>query len=83
MAAYKGPIEINPKQIVFAHTYSSKKETSASNNHADVLVYPSGVEPELDGVGGRNVIQLHHGYRDKEDPNYRVLRNCRLFRSSR
>ena len=26
------------------------------------MVYPSGVEPELDGVGGRNVIQLHHGY---------------------
>ncbi len=26
------------------------------------MVYPSGLEPELDGVGGRNVIQLHYGY---------------------
>ncbi len=26
------------------------------------LVYPSGLEPELDGVGGHNVIQLHYGY---------------------
>ena len=47
------------------------------------LVYPSGVEPELDGVGGRNVIQLHHGYIDKENPNCRVLCVCRLIRSSR
>ena len=28
----------------------------------NVLVYPSGFEPEVDGVGGRNVIQLHHEY---------------------
>ena len=26
------------------------------------LVYPLGLEPKLDGVGGRNVIQLHYGY---------------------
>ena len=26
------------------------------------VVYPSGLEPELDGVGGHNVIQLHYGY---------------------
>ncbi len=27
-----------------------------------MVVYSSGFEPELDGVGGRNVIQLHHEY---------------------
>ena len=27
-----------------------------------VLVYPLGLEPKLDGVGGRNVIQLHYEY---------------------
>ena len=27
-----------------------------------VLVYPLGFEPRLDGVGGRNVIQLHYEY---------------------
>ena len=27
-----------------------------------VLVYPLGFEPKLDGVGGRNVIQLHYEY---------------------
>lgn len=27
-----------------------------------VLVYPLGLEPRLDGVGGRNVIQLHYEY---------------------
>ncbi len=26
------------------------------------LVYPPGFEPGLDGVGGRNVIQLHYEY---------------------
>ncbi len=26
------------------------------------LVYPLGFEPRLDGVGGRNVIQLHYEY---------------------
>ncbi len=26
------------------------------------LVYPPGLEPGLDGVGGRNVIQLHYEY---------------------
>ena len=26
------------------------------------LVYPLGFEPKLDGVGGRNVIQLHYEY---------------------
>ena len=26
------------------------------------LVYPLGLEPKLDGVGGRNVIQLHYEY---------------------
>ena len=26
------------------------------------MVYPLGFEPKLDGVGGRNVIQLHYGY---------------------
>lgn len=25
-------------------------------------MYPLGLEPKLDGVGGRNVIQLHYGY---------------------
>ena len=27
-----------------------------------LMVYPSGVEPEVDGVGGHYVIQLHYGY---------------------
>ena len=27
-----------------------------------VLVYPLGLEPRLDSVGGCNVIQLHYGY---------------------
>ncbi len=26
------------------------------------MVYPLGLEPKLDGVGGRNVIQLHYEY---------------------
>ncbi len=26
------------------------------------MVYPLGLEPKLDGVGGRNVIRLHYGY---------------------
>ena len=26
------------------------------------MVYPLGFEPRLDGVGGRNVIQLHYEY---------------------
>lgn len=26
------------------------------------LVYPLGLEPRLDGVGGHNVIQLHYEY---------------------
>lgn len=43
-----------------------KKEKSSCpavfERQSNCLVYPPGVEPGLDGVGGRNVIQLHYEY---------------------
>ena len=35
---------------------------SSERGALNKLVYPSGFEPEVDGVGGRNVIQLHYEY---------------------
>ena len=38
-----------------------------------VLVYPLGFEPRLDGVGGRNVIQLHYEYASFSKSTYILL----------
>lgn len=37
-------------------------KTSRPKEGGLFLVYPLGLEPKLDGVGGRNVIQLHYEY---------------------
>ena len=47
------------------YTLSQLFEPRTPKKHAPkgvFLVYPLGFEPRLDGVGGRNVIQLHYEY---------------------
>ena len=42
----------------------SSRQSNGAKKHPQrgALVYPLGFEPKLDGVGGRNVIQLHYEY---------------------
>ena len=54
--------------VIFAHKRGTNKRTvelrrvRKNTPQRGVLVYPLGFEPRLDGVGGRNVIQLHYEY---------------------
>ena len=42
-----------------------KKVKIDKSKLVDFLVYPLGIEPRVDGVGGRYVIQLHYEYEIK------------------
>lgn len=47
------------------------------------MVYPPGFEPGLDGVGGRNVIQLHYEYLFAAYGGKRLLNNFSAELTSR
>ncbi len=51
-----------PRRLTPSRCRSNSADTQKPPTGGDFLVYPLGFEPRLDGVGGRNVIQLHYEY---------------------
>ena len=59
------PPFITELKLRYAKTVGSHLYNGCTKNRPkgrSFLVYPLGFEPKLDGVGGRNVIQLHYEY---------------------
>ena len=61
----EGNIKARKGNLACFLVYTAEKKTRPTELFAlrvCLLVYPLGFEPRLDGVGGRNVIQLHYEY---------------------